>query len=100
QPQVVPTCLPYTTLFRSRCGRLTSRYLQDARNAEGFRVFLATSTIPRSGARLFGVYRSRRHSKDSERNPETSEAMIYITMIQLRSEEHTSELQSRENLVC
>jgi hypothetical protein len=29
--------------------------------------------------------RHRRHSKDYERNPETSEAMIYIAMISLMS---------------
>jgi len=31
------------------------------------------------------IVRYRRHSKDYERNPETSEAMIYIAMINLMS---------------
>lgn len=31
------------------------------------------------------LVRYRRHSRDYERNPETSEAMIYLSMIQLMS---------------
>ena len=52
--------------------------------------------------RTFGWFgRYRRLSKDYEEQPQSSETMLYIAMIQLmlkrleRSEEHTSELQSQ-----
>src|SRR5690606_41176363 len=69
----VPTLFPYTTLFRSgRAGR--SPQGCKARDDVRVRPF----TQPRRGAR----------------------SPCQLTLLVRRSEEHTSELQSRENLVC
>src|SRR5436309_11639895 len=66
------TLFPYTMLFRS------------AQSANGTRVACHASNPPFLG-RAAAVVRNRRHVADRT---------------DLRSEEHTSELQSRENLVC
>jgi putative transposase len=50
--------------------------------AQGFVVLPKRWTVERTFA---WIIRHRRHSKDYERNPETSEAMIYIAMISLMS---------------
>ena len=50
--------------------------------AKGFVVLPKRWIVERTFAWLA---RYRRHSKDYERNPETSEAMIYIAMISLMS---------------
>ena len=50
--------------------------------AKGFVVLPKRWIVERTFA---WIARHRRHSKDYERNPETSEAMIYITMISLMS---------------
>jgi putative transposase len=50
--------------------------------AKGFVVLPKRWIVERTFAWLT---RHRRHSKDYERNTETSEAMIYITMISLMS---------------
>jgi putative transposase len=50
------------------------------RGTQGFVVLPKRWIVERTFA---WIGRSRRHSKDYERNPETSEAMIYISMIQL-----------------
>src|SRR2546427_8682727 len=69
------TLFPYTTLFRS---------VLDARPLERRHALLE---ILRERAQVLG----RRLGPDRERLPE---------QVQLRSEEHTSELQSQSNLVC
>jgi hypothetical protein len=51
-------------------------------NAQGFVVLPKRCIVERTFAWLA---RYRRHAKDYERNPETSEAMIYIAMINLMS---------------
>jgi transposase len=50
--------------------------------AAGFEVLPKRWIVERTFA---WIARYRRHSKDYERNPETSEAMIYIAMISLMS---------------
>ena len=50
--------------------------------AEGLVVLPKRSVVERT---FSWTARYRRHSKDYERNPETSEAMIYIAMINLMS---------------
>src|SRR3712207_7862617 len=67
------TLFPYTTLFRSRDA--AARRLRPVQ-------------LPRRAGPLFGVHRPavRRHLDQRRRQP--------------RSEEHTSELQSRQYLVC
>src|SRR5207302_5154299 len=81
RPPPRPTLFPYTTLFRSpsrRAGgdrRVHLRGAVDARPDERARAGAARGVRPRGSAEA--VHREL-----------------------LRSEEHTSELQSRENLVC
>src|SRR5690606_42058286 len=79
-----PTLFPYTTLFRSR-GRLERSTIPaspSARYRSTQRRAVVTETPNRSAARRSGVL------NDASGQTQT------------RSEEHTSELQSRENLVC
>src|SRR5688572_31970252 len=79
------TLFPYTTLFRSGFAsryRCTRRYLP--------------ATAPdwtRSGRRQDATRRSRPHRRVSSDRHDP-------TRLVLRSEEHTSELQSQSNLVC
>src|SRR5690606_41867677 len=86
RPPPTSTRFPYTTLFRSR----NDRHPPDER----------ARRLPESGARPHrwpSVERQRspqhRH-RPSDRNEQERRGEID------RSEEHTSELQSRENLVC
>src|SRR5207302_2754824 len=80
-----PTLFPYTTLFRSRPG--CSTRAREARPPPASEVRLRRRTVRAQIAAghleesLIGIELAPR------REP-------------LRSEEHTSELQSRENLVC
>src|SRR5256885_10080501 len=73
------TLFPYTTLFRSPCIRLTMREV----SCYIYRVPRVKSGLPVPGGFL-------KHVSACE-DPENT---------QLRSEEHTSELQSPCNLVC
>src|SRR3712207_7042219 len=79
------TLFPYTTLFRSRlspdvrCGVRMSRHFA--------RVSRCTVRIP-EGPLPGAALRGKAISATSARNPH------------IRSEEHTSELQSRQYLVC
>src|SRR5690606_40592756 len=76
------TLFPYTTLFRSSCSRWRAR-----------------GSRPRTGHRRRAERRDRRRTstmadKQAVQAAQTADAATE------RSEEHTSELQSRENLVC
>src|SRR5690606_41567802 len=80
------TLFPYTTLFRSRSGPSVDRPLQD-------------------GLLLRAVIRSVRVRPPDVVLAHHVEAVAVMAAArrltgQRRSEEHTSELQSRENLVC
>jgi putative transposase len=66
---------------RQTCGWILQTVLRPV-GVKGFVVLPKRWVVERTFA---WINRSRRHSKDYERNPETSEAMIYITMIQLMS---------------
>lgn len=58
----------------------TIELVHKAQDALGFEVIRKRWIVERTFA---WINRSRRHSKDYERNPETSEALIQIAMIQL-----------------
>src|SRR5690606_40730493 len=83
------TLFPYTTLFRSRSGR------------SGFHFFPAHRQILNNSANTTAHFHP-------DFNPvaclqlllQLNPAPFSFRIILLRSEEHTSELQSRENLVC
>src|SRR2546430_4933599 len=74
------TLFPYTTLFRSPPGQASERVM-------------TRFCVPRS-ARLGG----RRHEMDHRRKLQSGQERA--SRFSVRSEEHTSELQSQSNLVC
>src|SRR3712207_7284421 len=80
------TLFPYTTLFRS-LGRAIIDACEAAARAEGFRTLALMATLP--GEQLYRACGFR----------ETGRTMITLGD-GTRSEEHTSELQSRQYLVC
>src|SRR5690606_41731016 len=85
-----PPRSPYTTLFRSQFAAATERVTIDRRDPRLARA--ADEMSGPAGEHVVGVELGRglgRHFLDVRPRGEG-----------LRSEEHTSELQSRENLVC
>src|SRR5438067_3946701 len=76
------TLFPYTTLFRSLSSPFSS-YMEEA---------LHERMVPGTGERPL-----RHFQADDDVGPEQGEE---LTQRELRSEEHTSELQSRFDLVC
>src|SRR5690606_41652865 len=80
-----PTLFPYTTLFRS--GSATPRRAVRDASRNPVRDGPASGDPPPDARRL-------------HREPEGRPLMTEFSKIEWRSEEHTSELQSRENLVC
>src|SRR5690606_41987696 len=86
-----PTLFPYTPLFRSRQGSQRAR-----RQGSRCRPCSAGSQQPRT---MEGddIRRSGHRDSVCEARAEAPEARHRGVV---RSEEHTSELQSRENLVC
>src|SRR3712207_8312080 len=78
------TRFPYTTLFRS--------HLADGAGVEAAGDDLAELRLGVGGAAAAAAERERR--ADDRRQPDVVEVR------QRRSEEHTSELQSRQYLVC
>src|SRR2546427_10836507 len=92
------TLFPYTTLFRSRRGRLRGDRMMETNWAGNYqyraRKLHRPSTIEQvqeivAGARSVHVLGSRHSFNDIGDADEL-----------IRSEEHTSELQSQSNLVC
>src|SRR2546430_7734166 len=75
------TLFPYTTLFRSRVPAASLSRRRRARSHAG-----------RARDRRLAVCRSVRHEEQRRRTA--------VAVAVLRSEEHTSELQSQSNLVC
>src|SRR5690606_41510901 len=92
-----PTLFPYTTLFRSGEAR-------DHAGGLGHRRSPYPGFSPRRRRRRSRRSRGRRAEKKGEaclalqEDEEAGEARLAAR--RRRSEEHTSELQSRENLVC
>src|SRR5207302_10878582 len=89
-----PTLFPYTTLFRSRDG--VGQKEPRARHSRGLRSAHRRRRAAEHGAGIgeidgVSVYASARRF---------AAASTFSASFTLRSEEHTSELQSRENLVC
>src|SRR2546426_2555821 len=76
------TLFPYTTLFRSRIGRITSNLLAFARAGSNQRALVDMNDIARRTVALRSYHLST------------------LNIAVSRSEEHTSELQSPCNLVC
>src|SRR5690606_39673629 len=96
RPPPAPPLLPYTTLFRSGADSTGQRVLRHSRG--------------RARAAAAGASRAAGHGRVPLRVPYAPLrsgvfAALRLPLVRgervpLRSEEHTSELQSRENLVC
>src|SRR5690606_41615991 len=85
------TLFPYTTLFRS--GR--ERQLAD------LTAGLETEVRAREAAEVANLAKNRYLANVSHEIRSPLNAIYgYAQLVEQRSEEHTSELQSRENLVC
>src|SRR3712207_7805175 len=84
-----PTLLPYTTLFRSGVRKLS--WLSAFTLLIGLVWVLPAAAYQPQGGAMFNVPR-----------PWGSDAEKYrlVRHVEKRSEEHTSELQSRQYLVC
>src|SRR5690606_41661564 len=95
RPTPRSTLFPYTTLFRSGQADLSYVYAAAKEIApllRGYTAVVTKSTVPvGTGREVARIIREANPDADFDivSNPEF-----------LRSEEHTSELQSRENLVC
>src|SRR5690606_42135091 len=99
-PQLLPAALlfPYTTLFRSDAAATVDQREQKARAVvEGQPADLIGSDA-HAQALLERSEAARVHA-DERLLAELGHAPGQI-VLRIRSEEHTSELQSRENLVC
>src|SRR5207302_10838297 len=95
--QTRPTLFPYTTLFRSNIIHLIERvadhHQTEATGSDD--LITSASAMQRFYWRLHAIIaKSHPHAivSDLERQGDK--------LIVARSEEHTSELQSRENIVC
>src|SRR5690606_39484247 len=87
------TLFPYTTLFRSSAGSGTT--LPPVTASAGMRMYSERPPgiwYPKMRSAAHRLVEPVRHARQSPQE-------THGTMAQ-RSEEHTSELQSRENLVC
>src|SRR5690606_40298967 len=94
------TLFPYTTLFRSAALGVFLQAGRDVRNAIVRTVNQLGSDTDTIGAFVGGLCGAL-HSYDSIPHEWASELQDYDYFLRVaRSEEHTSELQSRENLVC
>src|SRR3712207_7659326 len=82
------TLFPYTTLFRSRAERAARACLGDDPAQDPIGVVEALEPRPGVGDAREGL----RHLRDRQD--------VALAVERLRSEEHTSELQSRQYLVC
>src|SRR5690606_42047652 len=80
-----PTLFPYTTLFRSRSARVASR---DGYRSDGPPALRIRGRVGEQASRWRGAW--------------GGVSCVYLAcgLSSGRSEEHTSELQSRENIVC
>src|SRR3712207_7253224 len=81
------TLFPYTTLFRSQLGRLVAAQL-------GQREHLAQRLLPEGARHSVGLGADRPEEQLQHRIDRPQH------LVAPRSEEHTSELQSRQYLVC
>src|SRR5690606_41890271 len=90
-----PTCFPYTTLFRS----YNVQMFFNGNAAAGLTIDLTGTVAP---GEVFVLAHASSVQAILEEADMTSGAGLFNgdDAVVLRSEEHTSELQSRENLVC
>src|SRR5690242_21533331 len=87
----ITTLFPYTTLFRSRELRGRGRELQDPDHYE------REGHVDEGGGRRGPAEPNRPCGRDEQ---DRHGARCHLVVDRVRSEEHTSELQSHVNLVC
>src|SRR3712207_9033240 len=92
------TLFPYTTLFRSQHGR-SPEWLGDRRSDPPKKSAPLTSQTTKPLSACSGK-KPATSSKKPLKKPESPILMGKSRPISERSEEHTSELQSRQYLVC
>src|SRR3712207_8425748 len=78
------TLFPYTTLFRSHHSSLITHH----------------SSLVRHPAALEAELDDRQREDHGEQHPGDRRRVAHVERLEARSEEHTSELQSRQYLVC
>src|SRR5207249_12229982 len=89
------TLFPYTTLFRSRSN------IRDDRTGVAFTIAINVKNTNNSCAALAGAIVDIWHcDKDGHYSEYGGSGMQSVNYTSVRSEEHTSELQSRFDLVC
>src|SRR5690606_42040364 len=86
----ISTLFPYTTLFRSKSGSIVNLVRSQSQEAPSF------SNCFKMIPPYFSFHSQACFRKSSRLNDFLSMPCSFS----IRSEEHTSELQSRENLVC
>src|SRR5207302_11506986 len=100
RPPPSPPLFPYTTLFRSHyrpVDRRANHRVVEIRLRHRYRGLFLTDL----GLGLRHICRSSPHRRTRRIIVRFGEVQLLLTQYAiLRSEEHTSELQSRENLVC
>src|SRR5699024_11843550 len=97
RPPPPPPLFPYTTLFRSASLADPVGYSQTAVNAIVLGIGILSLVVP--AAWLLGVTRLGIADLRIARPPQWS-AVLHHCLFGARSEEHTSELQSRFDIVC
>src|SRR5207302_6785368 len=94
------TLFPYTTLFRSGSSsskKFEKAALFDFRNARAASRLSASSTLTDMQATPSFAWR---WCRSTSLGNSSLQGLQNVAQTSTRSEEHTSELQSRENLVC
>src|SRR5690606_40623318 len=93
-PPPTSTRFPYTTLFRS-----IPRYVDSSVTAETWDIYATMfGSIPKKEIDAHAAYWAA--FPQLRQDLFTDSDTPYVNLATTRSEEHTSELQSRENLVC
>src|SRR5690606_40596595 len=90
---------PYTTLFRSRVGGDAGAQQRRHGGELGF-VMADLQHVLGIDHDLVGVAAVGVLAAEQRAVVGAGEAVLAVLLLAFRSEEHTSELQSRENLVC
>src|SRR5207237_7952737 len=89
-----PTIFPYTTLFRSAGDERDQDDQDTAESVEN------VTDVPEQRRGLDNGWRNDRKSQSQRQDCGAGENQAGSAVLPLRSEEHTSELQSHLNLVC
>src|SRR5690606_40108414 len=94
------TLFPYTTLFRSPCAANRPAEPRRPERKCRSRTVQPDTVASRRARHASAASSTIRSYPVCGRNPRISRARQLRVQKSTRSEEHTSELQSRENLVC